>query len=139
VPIDTRKWFDRTQPQTLQIATWLLYLNALFRLIDVIDAWRSPFVDTVDLFNPGRDGLLFFFLGVPINVLAGLYMANDRKLGYKLAIAGALWPFLVRLYYSGFDAGAIFDDGLINLVFDIALVALVLHPQSRSHQRVWFK
>lgn len=33
-PLDLRKWFDRFQPQTLQIATWLLYLNGLFALVD---------------------------------------------------------------------------------------------------------
>ena len=37
VSIDSRKWFDRSQPQTLQIATWLLYINAFFALIDLFD------------------------------------------------------------------------------------------------------
>ena len=31
--IDWRKWFDRMQPQTLQIAAMLLYLNGFFALI----------------------------------------------------------------------------------------------------------
>ena len=35
--IDWRKWFDRMQPQTLQIAAMLLYLNGFFALISVID------------------------------------------------------------------------------------------------------
>ena len=36
-PLDPKRWFDRMQPQTLQIATWLLYLNGLFLFIDVTD------------------------------------------------------------------------------------------------------
>ena len=35
--IDWRKWFDRMQPQTLQIATMLLYLNGFFALMSVVD------------------------------------------------------------------------------------------------------
>jgi len=30
--IDWRKWFDRMQPQTLQISAMLLYLNGFFAL-----------------------------------------------------------------------------------------------------------
>ena len=36
-PLDPRKWFDRMQPQTMQIATWLLYLNGFFALIGFMD------------------------------------------------------------------------------------------------------
>ena len=28
---------------------------------------------------------------------------------------------------------------IINFLFDIALVALLLHPMSREYQRIWFK
>jgi len=37
--LDPKRWFDRMFPQTLQIATWLLYLNGFFALL----AWiRLP-------------------------------------------------------------------------------------------------
>ncbi|NBY57458.1 MAG: hypothetical protein EBQ57_03865 [Actinobacteria bacterium] len=35
--LNFRKWFDRMQPQTLQIATWLLYINGFFALADLLD------------------------------------------------------------------------------------------------------
>ncbi|NCZ55939.1 MAG: hypothetical protein EBY86_04735, partial [Acidimicrobiia bacterium] len=35
--LNSRKWFDRMQPQTLQIATWLLYINGFFALADLLD------------------------------------------------------------------------------------------------------
>ncbi len=137
--IDARKWFDRSQPQTLQIATFLLYLNAFFQLLDLFDIMRFSSYGITDILNPGRSGLMFWILGIPLNVLAGLLMANDRKLGYYLAVAGAVWPFLIRFYYSNFRFGAIFDARAITLIFELALVALVLHTQSRDHQRIWFK
>ena len=28
---------------------------------------------------------------------------------------------------------------ILNLIFDAALVALLLHPESRGYQRIWFK
>jgi hypothetical protein len=28
---------------------------------------------------------------------------------------------------------------LLTLMFEIALLALLLHPQSREYQRIWFK
>ena len=28
---------------------------------------------------------------------------------------------------------------VITLIFEIALIALLLHPQSRDYQKVWFK
>jgi len=34
---DPRQWFDRMHPQTLQIATWLLYLNGFFDVIAILD------------------------------------------------------------------------------------------------------
>jgi hypothetical protein len=30
-------------------------------------------------------------------------------------------------------------DVMIELAFDIALVALLAHPMSRSYQRIWFR
>jgi hypothetical protein len=35
--INFKKWFDRMQPQTLQIATWLLYFDGFFALVDLLD------------------------------------------------------------------------------------------------------
>ena len=39
-----------------------------------------------------------------------------------------------------FAGGDVFGFPLIlTLLFDGALVALLLHPQSRDYQRIWFK
>ena len=57
-------------------------------------------------------------------------------MGYDLGIAMAVLPFLMRMYYVGKPLGG---SNLIGLMFQIAFVALLLHPQSRDYQRIWFK
>lgn len=138
--LDKRKWFDRSQPQTLQIATWLLYFNGLFGLIDLIDSggWLA-----VARAAKGGLGLLVGVAIVGSCVLGGWLMANDRKLGYYLALFAAFSPFLLRFWVlSGtpFSAWDKFYGGrMISFIFEVALCALLLHPQSRDHQRIWFK
>ena len=43
-------------------------------------------------------------------------------------------PFVYRLAMSQ----SLLGYSTVNLMFEIALVALLLHPQSRDHQRIWF-
>ncbi len=101
--LDTRKWFDRSQPQTLQIATWLLYLNGVFALIGLIDSsgesGRRARVSRA-VSAPRRPGCL-----VVAYAAGGFLMANERKLGYYPAILAALSPFLLRFWvFSGVGA-----------------------------------
>lgn len=120
--METRRWTNPHQPQTLQIAVFLLYANAFFTLLWLLRAGVFPLL----------------FLGAAAgSVAAGYGIANEQKWGYALGVAMAFLPFLLRLYYGGGDA--VFSTGLINLMFEIALVALLLHAQSRDYQRIWFK
>jgi hypothetical protein len=109
------RWIDRSQPQTLMMATIIMYINAAL-------------------------GILFgFVLVFPIGtvlvlgqVAAGLGIANEKKWGYWLGvILVGLWvAYLVR-YFS--------FAGIISLLFYGALLALLLHPQSRNYRRTWFR
>lgn len=126
-------------PQTLQLAILLGYLDGVFALLEILDssgplAWvryRIPF------------GLLVAFL-VPIGHLAGGFlMANERRLGWKIAVATSLSPFVINFLAYG-DVGAglqrqLFGGSFISFAFDAALVALLLHPQSRAHQKMWYR
>ena len=114
--METRRWTNPSQPQTLQIAVFLLYINSFFALIGG------------GLFS--RFGLLVVVGGVG----AGFGIANERKWGYGLGLLMAFLPFILALAYHV----SILGVGLINLAFEIALVALLLHPQSRDYQRIWF-
>lgn len=113
-----RRWFPSHQPQTLQIACALLYWNALLSLFALL----------------GSGGYRPAFLGLALIEIAGAYgIANARKLGYGVAIGASLLPLLLLLY-SGLGAVSI-----LPLLFDFALVFLLLHPMSRQYIRVWFR
>ncbi|HET6795272.1 MAG TPA: hypothetical protein VFH45_12545 [Acidimicrobiales bacterium] len=117
--MNNRRWLNNTQPQTLQIAVLLLYLNAAFLLIQVFSAGGLT-----------RLGLLLF-----VGQAAGAFgIANERKWGYMLAVVMACLPLLL-LIRSPLSIGG----DLLTVMFEVALVALLLHPQSRSYQRIWFK
>ena len=140
--LDFKKWFDRLQPQTLQIATWLLYLNGFFALVD----WLSNSPTTWIGFARYRDGTLGTLMGLAIVVAyaaGGFLMANDRRLGWRLAVVAAFSPFLLRFWVLRDVMTSTWDKltggRLISVIFDVALCALLLHPQSREHQRVWYR
>jgi uncharacterized membrane protein (DUF2068 family) len=111
----SNRWLDRTQPQTLYIAVILLYINAVFGLIAG-----------------------FSLIGLAIaagQVGAGWGIANEKKWGYFLGLVMAFLPFIIRLLFVHNP----FATTFINLMFEVAMVALLLHPQSREYQRIWFK
>ena len=114
-----RKWLDPTQPQTLQMAVLLCYINAALALLYLLF--------TFDLYY-----LVLVLLGV-----AAYGIANERRWAYygAIGLAGALragnsWSLL-------FDGAGFL--GLISLLFAGVLFALLIHPQSRAYQRIWFR
>ncbi len=108
-------WLDRTQPQTLQIATIVMYINAAFGLLS-LEVLIVP-LGTILVFG---------------SLAAGLGIANEKKWGYWLGVAVAFLPLLLILTGHG-------AVSFISLLFEIALIAVLLHPQSRQYQRTWFK
>jgi len=137
--LDPRRWFDRMHPQTLQIATWLLYLNGFFDAIAVLDS--TGYLGYLRV-RYGF-GILLGLLLIVASGGSGWLMANGRKMGYYIAIGAAFGPFVLR-YFAFRDAPASFYDKLtggssLSTIFEVALIALLLHPQSRDHQRIWFK
>lgn len=113
-----KRWFPAHQPQTLQIACALLYWNAFLSLLS-------------GLFAGGLDRLFLLLLVLEVGGAYGI--ANERKWGYGTAVLAAVVP-LALLVLSGFAFGAIFQ-----LLFDVALVVLLVHPMSRSYVRLWFR
>jgi uncharacterized membrane protein len=108
------RWIDQSHPQTLQIACFLLYLNAVFALL--------------------RGGLGILLI---LGAVAAFFIANEKKWAYYLGVGIALFSFVVIAKFW-IDVG--FDLQLaISVIFDGALVALLLHRDSRNHQRIWFK
>ncbi len=119
--MERRRWVNPAQPQTLQIAVFLLYINAAFDIFRMLVGGRFPWL-----------GLLIAAGGIA----AGFGIANERKWGYGLGIAMAFAPFVLRFWLLG---NPLEQWDVLGLMFAIALVALLLHPQSREYQRIWFK
>ena len=121
--MERRRWLNQGQPQTLVIACVLLYINAAFALLAVLSFSGVPGIA---------------LLPIAAGVLGAYGIANERRWGYYLAVAVAFLPFvlsaLVSKHHSPFAGADIFT-----LVFEIAVVALLLHPQSREYEKVWFK
>ena len=139
--LDPRKWFDRLQPQTLQIATVLLYLNGLFAVVGFLD--ESDWIGYARVAKGGI-GLVVGLLVIASHVAGGWLMANDRRIGYRLAVLAAFSPFLLRFWIlSDFSGVSVWDrisgNDTLSFIFEVALCALILHPQSREHQRVWYR
>ncbi len=115
--VTERRWFPAHQPQTLQIAVVLLYWNAALSLLfGLLTGGYGRYELVLMLFE----------------VLGGVGVANEKKWGYWVAVLASLLPFylLVRGYVGG---------GLLTLLFEVALVALLLHPHSRSYYKIWFR
>ena len=114
---EPRRWFDPSQPQTLQGAVMLCYATAAISLLFILFG-AYPLVISLGL-------------GV-----AGYGVANERRWGYWLGVVLAGLSALVYLLVL-FDTG--FGGIILNLAFMAVLIALFLHPQSREYQRIWFK
>lgn len=112
------RWFPKNQPQTLQIAVALLYWNSALGLV-------------LGLLSRGFGAHLTLL--IVLCEFAGAYgIANERRWGYVLALCSAI-PALALTLLGGFLGG-----GLLDFVFQLALVALLLHPHSRSYYKSWF-
>ena len=114
---EPRRWFDPSQPQTLQGAVMLSYATAAISLLLVLFG-TYPLVVSLGL-------------GV-----AGYGVANEKRWGYWLGVVlSGLSALLLLLVLVETGSGGIIP----NLFFTAVLMALFLHPQSREYQRVWFK
>ena len=85
--------------------------------------------------------LLGFNLLIAVaSAAAGFGIANEKKWGYILGVVISVIAllFLVQvLAVHGIDR--LFDlNVLLASVFPVAQFALLVHPQSRDYQRIWF-
>ena len=67
-------------------------------------------------------------------IVGGFGIANSKKWGYWLAVGATSAGILLTLWlpYTMFST-------LVSLVFQGALLGLLLHPQSRDYMRIWFE
>lgn len=117
--VSERRFFNQFQPQTLQIAVLLLYLNAALDL----------------LFSFGGLGPLglLFIAGMGIGAYG---IANEWRWAYQLAVA--VTALRVALLVVILGAAVLGFSYVLTLLFDVAMFALLVHPMSREYQRIWF-
>jgi hypothetical protein len=114
--VNERKFVNQFQPQTLVIATVLLYINAVF---DFITFWP-----------------LLMLAGV-LMAAGGYGIANEKRWGYSLALTVSVLRVVLLLVFARSDV--LKFPLILTLMFDVALVALLVHQESREYQRSWFK
>lgn len=118
------------------ISQWLLYFNAFWAVLAVL---------TGGVLGSAL-GAVLLIASLGANVYGAYGIANELKRGYQVAVVAAFLPFIVRIIVV-LQVGASFTSNLgfilvpgdiINAIFVYALIGLLLHPQSREHQRIWF-
>ena len=132
-----RRWVNPSQPDLLQIAVFLGYFRGAATLLFGLDAQFIVF--------PAR-GLIR--IGLAALLAGGAYLlANGKRLGWQMLLAGAALPLLARLLVAfGISVGGVdvaatspFAYDVIGLMFEVALVALLVHPRSRQYEKVWLE
>lgn len=135
-----RRYYNPHLPQTLVIAQILLYMNAIFTALAVLQVslnFRISF---------SLIGRLILIVAVAAEVFGAYGIANERKTGYQIAVLAAFLPLIGRII-SALQAGGVvtnlgfvlLGNNVLNVLFEYALIALLLHPQSAEYQKVWFK
>ena len=114
-------WVNRNQPQTLYIAQLLMYFQGgLGLLFSVL----------------GLRGFTIYSLVITVGKLAAAYgIANEMRWAYKLGVVIAALPIAALLLLAFTDDVRWLWADPIGLLFDVALMALLLHPMSRNYQR----
>jgi len=115
---DDRRWFDPSQPQTLQGAVMLCYLTAVFALLGIVFGLTA------------QAELIPLALGA-----AGFGVANEKRWAYRLGVVLAGLNVLLDLYLLS-QGGVGF---ILTLLFAVVLLGLFLHSQSREYERIWFR
>ena len=113
-----RRWTDPSQPQTLQGAVVLSYILAAFAVLTLVLSGAAP-------------SLLLVVLGV-----AAYFVANERRWAYYLAsVISVLYLAFQVIAWLTFSRSLF---GLLPVLFAGVLLALLLHPMSRSYQKIYF-
>jgi hypothetical protein len=116
------RWINQSQPQTLYMAQVLLYIGAALTLL------FGGFASVI--------GLAFVAAGAG----AAYGIANEKRWGYYLGLAFTGLRVLFLLIFLVDDFGLLVNlNFLISAVVPVGLFLLLMHPQSREYQRIWFR
>ncbi|MCB0974139.1 MAG: hypothetical protein KDB86_06215 [Actinobacteria bacterium] len=129
-----KPWFNNRLPQELVIAMVLLYLQAFWSGVEGIQ-WLF---EVVGISNPlvgvdNRIGALSLAVSI-LSVLGARGIAAELKPGWRTAIAATGLLAVTELWVYGAD----WFDNIVNVMFTLALLALLLYGPTRRYVNVWF-
>ena len=116
----------------------LLYLDCVFGLLGLFGANYSQYFLQIKLhMAAGLASLLVkaLFLGLGV---AAYGIANEKKWAYVLALVLTCIDALLLVWGVG-GLFRLLRYAPLSALFAGARVALLIHPMSRNHQRIWFK
>ncbi len=138
--MNERRWFNSRQPQTLVIGQFLLYFDAFFLALAAL-GWGNELGIPTD----GMFARIVFLAAAAANAFGAFGVANEMKRGYQVAVVASFLPIAVRfvivvLYGSVVENVFYYlvPGGILNAIFVYALIALLLHRQSREYQQLYF-
>ena len=103
----------------------LAYLNSVFALLALSRLGAAS----------GLGGAVIF-IAVAGQAAGAVGVANEKKWGYTLALVSVSVLAFARLLVV-FRTG--FNLTIVSLMFTLAVLALLLHEQSRQYQKIWFR
>ncbi|MEJ7765831.1 MAG: hypothetical protein WKF86_10070 [Acidimicrobiales bacterium] len=144
-----RRFFNPSQPQTMQVAVFLLYANVVIGLLFRIGNQGEfilatlAFIRSMDAVGLARlVGNLLAIAFIVASAAAGYLIANEKRIGWRLGVIAAAAPLVAAaiIVTIGYPIRtSIIDIIDIGFLFDVALLALLLHTQTRSYEKIWFK
>jgi hypothetical protein len=146
LPKPTR-WTNPNLPQMLQIAVFLLYFTAASAVLARVARFGSAtpyyllglkltgYRASYEGFSSGL-AVLLEIAAIGGFTYAAALVASEKKLGWQIGLPLAAGAVLIPLVILKADLFR--TDYLINWLFDVALLGLLAHQQSREHVRIWF-
>lgn len=113
----------------------LLYIDAFFLGLAVLTNRGSAI------------GTLLGVVGTAAYIYGAYGIANEQKRGYQVAVIASFLPLFRRVVIVLLTPEAAIGSKLsfiliagnvLNVIFEYALIGLLLHPMSKNHQKVWF-
>ncbi|HIF65435.1 MAG TPA: hypothetical protein EYG17_00015 [Acidimicrobiia bacterium] len=127
------RWLNPTQPQTLHSAVILAYFRGFSIVFLGSVYYRQLAYDILGRFAMRISPLVLLV----VLVGGGLGIANEKKWGFRLAVSAAFYCVVATLWIGiRYDFELL--GFLLRLMFDLVLVVLLLHPQSKEYRRIWF-
>jgi hypothetical protein len=134
--MQTLRWTNPGQPQTLQMGVFLSYFRGVFIVLFLgSNTWIYKVIP-LDLLGSSVARMAPVLLAGGL-IAGGLGIASERKWGLIVGRIAASYAVISCIYWMiridfGFSVA-------IRMMFDSALLVLLLHQQSREYARIWFK